>query len=233
MSSLTLNMYARLRCETRLRLGTRPITGPATAEERVSNDSVHCISGLRIWVSSLSSPTTEAQKDARCNDTSVSFLSPRYYLLFVRKSKHQEERKVFEVGNSCSNRNPELDFSRCCLLSLSSMSIFQIQTSRQKKADSDRRRPPNTLPLVGNGILFLQARHRLFSWFVKCEQQYGFETLQISVPSLPPGVLINDPKNLDYVFKNEGIFAKGDFFKSRSWDLFGTVFLILLDWAHD
>lgn len=84
------------------------------------------------------------------------------------------------------------------------------------------RRPPNTLPLVGNGILFLQARQKLFSWFVKCERQFGFETFQISVPSLPPGVVINDPKNLEFVFKNEGIFAKGDFFKRRSWDLFGN-----------
>ncbi|KAK2627786.1 hypothetical protein QTJ16_002432 [Diplocarpon rosae] len=84
------------------------------------------------------------------------------------------------------------------------------------------RRPPNTLPLVGNGILFLRARHKLFSWFVKCEHQFGFETFQISVPSLPPGVVINDPKNLEYVFKNEGIFAKGKFFKKRSWDLFGN-----------
>jgi hypothetical protein len=75
---------------------------------------------------------------------------------------------------------------------------------------------------VGNGILFLQARHKLFSWFVKCERLFGFETFQIYVPSLPPGVVINDPKNLEYVFKNEGIFAKGDFFKRRSWDLFGN-----------
>ncbi|KAF7941883.1 uncharacterized protein EAE97_006720 [Botrytis byssoidea] len=84
------------------------------------------------------------------------------------------------------------------------------------------RRPPNTLPLVGNGILFLQARHKLFSWFVECERKFGWETFEISVPSLPPGVVINDPKNLEYVLKNEGIFAKGDFFKSRSWDLFGN-----------
>ncbi|KAF7890769.1 uncharacterized protein EAF01_010578 [Botrytis porri] len=84
------------------------------------------------------------------------------------------------------------------------------------------RRPPNTLPLVGNGILFLQARHKLFSWFVKCEREFGWETFEISVPSLPPGVVINDPKNLEFVLKNEGIFAKGDFFKSRSWDLFGN-----------
>ncbi|KAK8069060.1 cytochrome P450 [Apiospora phragmitis] len=66
------------------------------------------------------------------------------------------------------------------------------------------RKPPNTLPLVGNGILFLQARQKLFSWFVKCERQFGYETFQISVPSLPPGVVINDPRNLEYVFKHEG-----------------------------
>jgi hypothetical protein len=84
------------------------------------------------------------------------------------------------------------------------------------------RRPPNTLPLAGNGFLFLQARHKLFSWFVNCERQFGFETFQISVPTLPPGAVINDPKNLEYVLKNEGVFTKGDFFKRRSWDLFGS-----------
>ncbi|THV45019.1 hypothetical protein BGAL_0542g00060 [Botrytis galanthina] len=94
--------------------------------------------------------------------------------------------------------------------------------SEIRKNGKKLRRPPNTLPLVGNGILFLQARHKLFSWFVKCERKFGWETFEISVPSLPPGVVINDPKNLEYVMKNEGIFAKGDFFKSRSWDLFGN-----------
>ncbi|KAF4781289.1 cytochrome P450 [Colletotrichum scovillei] len=84
------------------------------------------------------------------------------------------------------------------------------------------RRPPNTLPLAGNGIIFLRDRQKLFDWFTKCEQLYGYETLQISVPSLPPGVIISDPKNLEYVFKNEGIFAKGEFFKGRSRDLFGN-----------
>ncbi|KAI1763406.1 cytochrome P450 [Hypoxylon sp. FL1150] len=84
------------------------------------------------------------------------------------------------------------------------------------------RKPPNTLPLAGNGILFLRARQELFSWFVKCEQLFGDETFQISVPTLPPGVVINDPKNLEYVFKNEGIFSKGDFFKRLSKDLFGN-----------
>jgi hypothetical protein len=85
------------------------------------------------------------------------------------------------------------------------------------------RRPPNTLLFVGNGLQFLKARHELFSWFVKCERQFGFETFEISVPSLPPGVVINDPKNLEFVLKNEGIFSKGDFFKLRSWDLFGRL----------
>ncbi|RYO92376.1 hypothetical protein DL762_001656 [Monosporascus cannonballus] len=81
---------------------------------------------------------------------------------------------------------------------------------------------PNTLPLVGNGIVFLQARQKLFSWFVACQRLFGHETFQISVPTLPPGVVINDPKNLDFVFKNEAIFTKGSLFKRLSWDLFGS-----------
>ncbi|KAI0425971.1 cytochrome P450 [Xylaria sp. FL1042] len=84
------------------------------------------------------------------------------------------------------------------------------------------RKPPNTLPIAGNGLLFLQDRQKLFSWFVKCERQFGFETFQITVPTLHPGVVINSPDNLDYVFKNEGLFAKGNFVKQRSFDLFGN-----------
>lgn len=84
-----------------------------------------------------------------------------------------------------------------------------------------RRKPPNTLPLVGNGILFLQARENLFSWFAKCERIFGHETFELYVPSLPPGVVINDPVNLDFIFKNEGAFSKGDFVKKPLWDLFG------------
>ncbi|KAM0556913.1 hypothetical protein ACHAPJ_005586 [Fusarium lateritium] len=83
------------------------------------------------------------------------------------------------------------------------------------------RKPPNSLPVIGNGIIFLQPRQRLFTWFHRCERLYGYETLHITVPSLPPGVIVNDPQNLDYIFRNEGIFEKGDFFKQRSWDLFG------------
>lgn len=41
------------------------------------------------------------------------------------------------------------------------------------------------------------------------------------MPSLPPGVVINDPRNLEFVFKNEGVFAKGEFMKKPLWDLFG------------
>lgn len=45
--------------------------------------------------------------------------------------------------------------------------------------------------------------------------------MHIRVPSLPDGVIISDPKNLDYVFRNESIFEKGDFFKDKLGDLFG------------
>ncbi|KAI1777358.1 cytochrome P450 [Hypoxylon cercidicola] len=99
---------------------------------------------------------------------------------------------------------------------------FVLRTSTIRRNGIPLRKPPNTLPIVGNGILFLQARQKLFSWFVKCEKQFGHETFQISVPTLPPGIVINDPKNLEYVFKNEGIFSKGDFFKRLSRDLFGN-----------
>ncbi|KAK0704119.1 cytochrome P450 [Apiosordaria backusii] len=84
------------------------------------------------------------------------------------------------------------------------------------------RNPPNTLPLVGNGIQFLQPRWNLLSWFDRCQRQFGYETLALTVPTLPPGVLIHDPQNLDYVFKHEGLFTKGNFVKTRSWDLFGN-----------
>jgi hypothetical protein len=57
---------------------------------------------------------------------------------------------------------------------------------------------------------------------------FGYETLELAVPTLPPGVLINDPKNLDFIFKNEGLFSKGEFVKQRSWDLFGKERLDLL-----
>ncbi|KAI2468665.1 cytochrome P450 [Annulohypoxylon bovei var. microspora] len=98
---------------------------------------------------------------------------------------------------------------------------FVLRTPTIRRNGVPLRKPPNTLPVVGNGVIFLQPRQRLFSWFVKCERQFGHETFQITVPTLPPGVVINDPKNLEYVFKNEAIFSKGDLFKKLSWDLFG------------
>ncbi|KAK3984484.1 cytochrome P450 [Cladorrhinum sp. PSN332] len=91
-----------------------------------------------------------------------------------------------------------------------------------KRDGKHLRNPPNTLPLVGNGISFLQSRWKLLSWFDKCQRQFGHETLSLTVPTLPPGVLISDPRNLEFVFKSEGLFTKGHFVKRRSWDLFGN-----------
>ncbi|KAH8666790.1 cytochrome P450 [Xylariales sp. PMI_506] len=97
-----------------------------------------------------------------------------------------------------------------------------LHTTTIRRHGVPLKKPPNTLPLVGNGLLFLQARQKLFAWFTTCERIFGRETFQISVPSLHPGVVVNDPTNLEYIFKNEDIFGKGDFFKRRSWDLFGN-----------
>ncbi|KAI0386293.1 cytochrome P450 [Hypomontagnella monticulosa] len=99
---------------------------------------------------------------------------------------------------------------------------FVLRTPTIRKNGVPLKKPPNTLPIIGNGILFLRPRQKLFSWFVKCQRQFGHETFQITVPTLPPGVVINNPKNLEFVFKNESIFSKGDFFKRLSWDLFGN-----------
>ncbi|KAI1310740.1 cytochrome P450 [Xylaria venustula] len=99
---------------------------------------------------------------------------------------------------------------------------FLLRTPSIRRNGIPLRKPPNTLPVVGNGLIFLRDRQKLFSWFAKCERQFGLETFQITVPTLHPGVVINDPDNLDYVFKNEGLFSKGDFVKQRSWDLFGN-----------
>jgi cytochrome P450 len=89
------------------------------------------------------------------------------------------------------------------------------------------RRPADTLPLFGNAIKFLAPRRVLFDWFVDCQRHFGLETFQIAVPTLPPGVVINDPKNLEFVLKNEASITKGDFFKRRSWDLFGLLERVL------
>ena len=85
------------------------------------------------------------------------------------------------------------------------------------------RRPPGTLPFAGNGIWFLQPRHKLLDWLSQCERNTGFATYEISVPSLPPAVIINNPSNVEHVLKNNEIFIKGNFFRVRSWDLFGMT----------
>ena len=87
------------------------------------------------------------------------------------------------------------------------------------------RRPPYSLPIFGNAIKFLQPRHTLFDWFVQCQKTLGLETYEISVPSLPPGVVIQDPRNLEFVLKNANSITKGEFFRTRSWDLFGVPFV--------
>ncbi|CAK7266093.1 hypothetical protein SEPCBS57363_001921 [Sporothrix epigloea] len=106
------------------------------------------------------------------------------------------------------------------LLALFFISAFRTPIIRRNGVPL--RKPPNTLPLVGNGILFLRARQTLFAWFVKCQRQFGYETFQVAVPTLPPGVVINDPRNLEFIFKNEGsLISKGSFVKGMLWDLFG------------
>jgi hypothetical protein len=56
---------------------------------------------------------------------------------------------------------------------------------------------------------------------MKQQTDFDGDTYEISVPSLPPGVVITSPDNIEYVFKNEAVITKGPFFKERSWDLFG------------
>lgn len=100
--------------------------------------------------------------------------------------------------------------------------FLQGQRSAIRRHGKRLPRPPGTLPLAGNGIWFLQPRHKLLDWFVRCERLVGFSTFEISVPSLPPGIVINDPANVEHVLKNNDIFIKGEFFRIRSWDLFGN-----------
>src|SRR5947209_19923098 len=85
------------------------------------------------------------------------------------------------------------------------------------------RRPPHTLPVLGNAIKFLQPRHVLFNWVGHCQKLFGLETYEIFVPTLPPGVVIQDPVNLEFVLKNEKHITKGEFFRRRTWDLFGRL----------
>ena len=45
--------------------------------------------------------------------------------------------------------------------------------------------------------------------------------MEIRVPSLPPAIVVNSPENIEHVLKNNELFVKGNFFRTRSWDLFG------------
>jgi cytochrome P450 len=74
-------------------------------------------------------------------------------------------------------------------------------------------------------LKFLQPRQKLFDWFTECINLYGHETLHITVPTLPPGVIISDPANVEFVFKNVDVFQKGHFFKDKLKDLFGDGIL--------
>ncbi|KAL9131404.1 MAG: hypothetical protein Q9217_000672 [Psora testacea] len=100
--------------------------------------------------------------------------------------------------------------------------FLQGQRSAIRRHGKPLPRPPGTLPFAGNGIWFLQPRYKLLDWFSQSERRTGFSTYEVSVPSLPPGIVINDPKNIEHVLKNNDIFIKGDFFRLRSWDLFGN-----------
>ncbi|KAI9654463.1 MAG: hypothetical protein M1829_000919 [Trizodia sp. TS-e1964] len=112
-------------------------------------------------------------------------------------------------------------FLTAALMGLILLLFSRARASKIRRDGGKLATPPNTLPLLGNSLLFLQPRHKLLQWFAEREQQYGFETYEISVPTLPPGIVINDPKNLEFVLQQDDIFTKGDFFRKRSWDLFG------------
>lgn len=84
------------------------------------------------------------------------------------------------------------------------------------------RHAPDGLPLLGHALKFVEPRHVLFDWFVRCQRRHGLETVQISIPTLASGVIISDPVNLEFVLKNEHLISKGDFVKKRSRDLFGN-----------
>ncbi|KAI8664740.1 hypothetical protein NCS56_00907700 [Fusarium sp. Ph1] len=112
------------------------------------------------------------------------------------------------------------------------------KASRIKRNGVPIRQSPGAVPFLGNGLVFLRPRQKVFGWFTeyytpvscslfmsdtstRCIQQYGQETLGIVIPTLSPGVIIANPGNLDFIFKHEELFKKGQFFRSRLQDLFG------------
>ncbi|MCJ1282269.1 hypothetical protein MMC26_001592 [Xylographa opegraphella] len=107
---------------------------------------------------------------------------------------------------------------------LLAVALWFLQGQRSDIRRNGKRlpRPPGTLPFAGNGLWFLQPRHKLLDWFAQVQPMVGVDTYEISIPSLPAAIVVNDPKNVEHVLKNNELFIKGDFFRSRSWDLFGN-----------
>ncbi|KAH7319688.1 cytochrome P450, partial [Stachybotrys elegans] len=117
--------------------------------------------------------------------------------------------------------NPVLGLIGAAALAASVSYLFLAQP-RITRSDGKPLKPaPNTLPLVGNGLFFLQARQILLAWFVRCQRTAGLETLALRVPSLPPGAVVHDPRIVDFIFRNEECFKKGEFVTERIFDLFG------------
>ncbi len=92
-----------------------------------------------------------------------------------------------------------------------------------ESANESYRRPPGTIALAGNGLWFLKPKHMMLDWFAQCERIIGMQTVELFIPTMPPTILITDPRNIEHVLKNNEIFIKGEFFQIRSWDLFGTL----------
>ena len=61
----------------------------------------------------------------------------------------------------------------------------------------------------------------MLDWFAQCERVMGIQTVELFIPTMPPTILIADPQNIEHVLKNNEVFVKGEFFRTRSWDLFG------------
>ncbi|KAK4502821.1 hypothetical protein PRZ48_006247 [Zasmidium cellare] len=80
---------------------------------------------------------------------------------------------------------------------------------------------PGALPFIGYTARLLQPRYKLLDHLAHVQAETGLKTFEIPSPFLPPTILISDPVCLEYVFREHEIFAKGTFFRSRMYDLFG------------
>ncbi|CAF9926782.1 MAG: hypothetical protein GOMPHAMPRED_004220 [Gomphillus americanus] len=104
--------------------------------------------------------------------------------------------------------------------------IFFSERSRAIRRNGERLpRPRGTLPFAGFGLWFLRPKYQLLDWLVKLQPGFGLETYELAIPTLPPAILINDPKVLEFVLKNHETFIKGNTFRKASWDLFGNGIL--------